>query len=159
MNIRLPSLALLLSALASGCGSPPTVEDRIAADPDRFQAYPLDTQEKIRQGQIEIGFTPEMVRFAAGEPDGVSTFARREEPKRTIWIYRGYAYHRQRVHYGDHGYGFHHFHSSLRHNSHHGCYSHHAFGYPVWVDVRVPHDRLRVDFEAGRVAAIARHDR
>jgi hypothetical protein len=83
MNIRL-FLTLLLVGLLAGCSS---VSSRIARDRDAFDRYPLDVQEKIAAGEVGVGFTPEQVRMALGDPDRVST---RTTPDGTseVWGYR-----------------------------------------------------------------------
>jgi hypothetical protein len=62
------TLSLLLAAAltALACAS---VEKRIAASQAAFDAYPPDVQAKIRGEQIAVGFTPEQVVMALGEPD------------------------------------------------------------------------------------------
>lgn len=57
---------LLAAALsAAGCN---TVEKRISAQQAQFDAWPADVREKIQAGRIDLGFTPEQVRVALGEP-------------------------------------------------------------------------------------------
>ena len=56
-------LALLL---ALGCAS---TDKRIAAQQEVFDAYPAEVQEKIRAGEIAVGFTEEQVLMALGKPD------------------------------------------------------------------------------------------
>ncbi len=67
MNLFRTSLAALLAAaLLAACAS---AGSRIRDNQAAFDSYPPPVQEKIRAGQIDIGFTPEMVRMALGEPD------------------------------------------------------------------------------------------
>lgn len=56
-----------LVALA-GCSTP---ETRIAHQPELFNHLTADQQQLIRQGRVGLGFTPEMVQLALGEPDRV----------------------------------------------------------------------------------------
>lgn len=65
-------LALLLCSLAvflfvAGCSST-SVEDRIDSGMRKFDSWPLEVQETIREGRIEEGFTEEQVRMAWGKP-------------------------------------------------------------------------------------------
>ena len=66
MRILPRFFALLLFALLAACSSP---DSRIAGDRSAFDKLPAEVQQKIRAGQVDIGFTPEMVRLALGEPD------------------------------------------------------------------------------------------
>jgi hypothetical protein len=82
---RLPLLlALSLSALLTACSTTP--EERIAKSPALFDTYPPQIRQKIRAGEVDIGFTPDMVRLALGEPSRV--FSRQTEKGATeLWIY------------------------------------------------------------------------
>ena len=42
---------------------------RIREHQDAFDRYPETVQQKLRNGVIEVGYTPEMVFIALGEPD------------------------------------------------------------------------------------------
>lgn len=64
MTYRTLLVPLLLLGLAA-CGSPAS---RIRSDQSSFDRYPAEVQEKIRAGQIAIGFTPEQVQMALGKP-------------------------------------------------------------------------------------------
>ena len=77
-------LTLLLVGLLAGCS---TVSSRIARDREAFDRYPLAVQEKIAAGEVDVGFTPEQVRMALGDPDRVAT---RTTPDGTseVWGYR-----------------------------------------------------------------------
>jgi hypothetical protein len=55
----------LLASLLAGCS---TIDSRIRASQGLFDSYPPETQAKIRAGEIAVGFTPEMVLMAWGEP-------------------------------------------------------------------------------------------
>lgn len=57
---------LALLALA-GCQSP-TPQDRIAANQALFASWPADVQAKVRAGIVAVGFTPDQVRMALGDP-------------------------------------------------------------------------------------------
>ena len=62
------SAALLCALLLAGCS---TVASRIDRNRAAFDRYPPEVQQKIRAGQIAIGFTQDMVRMALGDPDHV----------------------------------------------------------------------------------------
>jgi hypothetical protein len=88
MNSRILQIVLAAGALliAAGCQ---TVDDRIRQNPQVFAGLDFATQDKIRQGIIDLGFTPDMVYLALGEPD-----QRREsltpDGNRLTWIYNTY---------------------------------------------------------------------
>ena len=63
---RTLSLLIAVALVATACA---TVERRIAKNQAAFDAYPPEVQAKIRAEQIAVGFTPEQVRMALGEPD------------------------------------------------------------------------------------------
>ena len=75
--------ALLLIALLSACSTP---DSRIDSHRSAFEKYSPEVQEKIRAGRVDIGFTPEMVRIALGEPARQVT-RKTEAGDREIWIY------------------------------------------------------------------------
>ena len=58
-------LSIFLLLLAA-CSTP---QSRIEQNRAVFDTYPPDVREKINAGQVAVGFTPEMVRLALGEPD------------------------------------------------------------------------------------------
>ena len=63
-------LALAALIALAACATP---DSRIRGDQSRFDQYPASTQEKIRAGQIDVGFTPEQVQMALGKPDRAYT--------------------------------------------------------------------------------------
>lgn len=73
---------LLLAALA--CASPAS---RIADNQEAFDAYPPEIQEKIRAGEIAVGFTEEQVVMALGEPDRKSQITG-EDGVVDVWTWR-----------------------------------------------------------------------
>ena len=79
--IRVVSLAAGL--VLAGCSTP---DSRIAKNQSAFAAYPADVQAKIRAGQVEPGFTPEMVQLALGEPLRKTT-RQTEAGDAEVWIY------------------------------------------------------------------------
>lgn len=62
--LRPALLAVIL--LAVGCSTP---QHRIARNPELFASLTAADQSLIREGKVALGFTPEMVLLAIGEPD------------------------------------------------------------------------------------------
>lgn len=71
MNVRVSTrhlVPILLGAailLLAGCS---TINSRIRGKAVLFESLPVETQEKIRKGTVEVGYTPDMVFIAMGEP-------------------------------------------------------------------------------------------
>ncbi len=65
-------LVLFFSSLLflAGCNTP---EARIKREPALFASLTPADQQMIREGKVAIGFTPEMVKLAVGEPDRMYT--------------------------------------------------------------------------------------
>ena len=63
-TVLLPGL-LAVAVVTAGCSS---TASRISDQQAAFDHYPPDIQQKIRDGQVGVGFTPEQVRMAVGEP-------------------------------------------------------------------------------------------
>jgi len=88
MNRRLLTTFMLASSLGffAGCQS---VETRIKEKPEVFAQVDKATQDKVKQGIIDIGFTEDLVYLALGAPD-----QKRESVTATgrsvIWIYNTY---------------------------------------------------------------------
>src|SRR6478735_1912524 len=82
--------SFLLSCLAfavvllAGCTSTP--QDRISKNREIFESFPADVQRKISAGQVEIGFTPDMVAMALGKPDQKLTRAE-SGGESEVWVY------------------------------------------------------------------------
>jgi hypothetical protein len=76
--------ALLGGLLAVGCSS---VDSRIARHRDAFSTWPPEVQEKVAAGQVGLGFTPDQVRVALGEPDRVFTRTNADGTAE-VWSYR-----------------------------------------------------------------------
>jgi hypothetical protein len=131
---------ILLSAgaaliLLAACSTTPA--SRIASHREAFDTYPSEVQQRIRAGQVAVGFSPEMVRLALGEPD--RTYTRKTESgDAEIW-----GYHDDRSTFGF-GFGF-------------GTGSRHsAMGAGVGLSTGSydPEEKVRVEFRDGRVAAV-----
>ena len=56
----------LLAVLVAGCGTPAA---RIRRNPALFASFQPAVQGKVRQGEVAVGFTRDMVRMALGEPN------------------------------------------------------------------------------------------
>jgi hypothetical protein len=83
------SIGLLIIGLLVGwVGCTTTPERRIQQNPELFQGLSPAEQEAVRTGQVELGYTPEMVFLALGEPDRKIT-RKTPDDMREIWIYQG----------------------------------------------------------------------
>lgn len=86
MGQALGILILFCGILAAAGCKGPSLAQRIDSGMREFDSWPAETQEAIREGKIEIGFTPEQVRMAWGEPDFVDRSVRAEgEAERWVW--------------------------------------------------------------------------
>ncbi|MDR1010495.1 MAG: hypothetical protein LBM04_05125 [Opitutaceae bacterium] len=146
MKTKVTALVLMVAALVvAGCSSPAI---RIKHNPELFASIPAPEQELIKQGRIGIGFTPDMVKLALGEPDVV---ARRIDRTGTseIWRYRSYDSYGAGFH-GYYGWG-----GPYRYRSWGGWYG----GWPGyygwgWSAPAPLTDHLRVTLKDGRVIEI-----
>ena len=78
-----PFFALVSFLLLAACSTP---ESRIAGSQAAFAQFPAEVQQKIRAGQVDVGFTPEMVLLALGEP--ARRFTRKTESGEVeVWGY------------------------------------------------------------------------
>ncbi|MCX6992328.1 MAG: hypothetical protein NT011_04210 [Kiritimatiellaeota bacterium] len=77
------NLAVVSLIVLAGCATP---ESRIKDNPGLFASFPPEVQQNVRQGQIDIGYTPEMVEMALGKPDKIET-EKAAEGARDIWSY------------------------------------------------------------------------
>ena len=80
---RSACFAGLLALLLAGCATP---EKRIQQNQEIFDSFPVAAQARIRSGQIDLGFTPDMVRIALGEPQR-KTLRRAADGEVEIWSY------------------------------------------------------------------------
>lgn len=79
-------LAAVMIGVAGGCAHTP--ERRIQQNAELFETFPPDVQESVRAGEVEIGYTPEMVFLALGPPDR-KVSRRTADEVREIWFYQG----------------------------------------------------------------------
>lgn len=141
-RIHLPAAlaAALLALAAAGCS---TIESRIEENRSYFDSLPAADQAQIRIGKIDLGFTPESVRMALGEP-------RRKTVRRTpsgdseVWTYTdiSQSYDRQ--------------HADIDGLSYSGPGGGRITGGSAWITIRQDRETLaaRVEFQGGRVVAI-----
>jgi hypothetical protein len=61
-------------------------ERRIAQNHELFNAFNPDIQEKVRLGQIDLGFSQDMVRLAWGSPDRIY-IRTTSDGVATVWTY------------------------------------------------------------------------
>jgi len=82
-----PSFALCVITsvlLFAGCSSTP--QDRISENKALYESFPADVQRKVSAGQVDIGFTPDMVRLAMGKPHKI--FNRADaHGESEVWVY------------------------------------------------------------------------
>jgi len=129
-------------ALLAGCSTPQT---RIERNPQIFSTLSPSDQDLIKQGKIAVGFTPDMVKLALGDPDRI--LVRTDATgSNEVWsyttyetddgalLYRGY-YHRF-YRWGDP-----------------------YFPYYTAFPARREHEVFRVIFNGGRVASIEQEKR
>ncbi len=56
----------------SGCLTPEARrEQRISRNPDLFYSFPEAIQEKVRRGEVDIGFNEQMTRMSLGQPEKI----------------------------------------------------------------------------------------
>jgi len=78
------SLLLLGAGLVAGCSS--STASRIKKNQELFDSLPPAAQASIRAGKVEVGFTPDMVRLALGEPDRLYVRTT-ERGSAEVWAY------------------------------------------------------------------------
>jgi hypothetical protein len=123
-----------------GCASP---EQRIKKNPELFQSFPPEVQEQVRQGQVAIGFTPEMVTMSLGVPNRMYSRVTSGGTS-DVWSYTGKksTSDRQRVS------------ADIRYRDADGRSR--SSSEWVWVDVprETEYEKTRVEFIDGKVSAI-----
>jgi hypothetical protein len=86
MKNLLTLLTCIVALVLAGCS---TVQSRIEEKSAVFNALPAETQSRIQQGLVDVGYTQEMVYIAMGKADKVverSTGSGEE----TVWVYNSY---------------------------------------------------------------------
>jgi len=137
------SLLVATLAFVAGCQ---TVQDRINEKPEVFAKLDTPTQDKIKQGIIELGYTEDMVYLALGAPD-----QKRESSsangRTTTWIYNTY-YDRYN------GTGFAGYHRSIYFDPYLRAYR--VYYRPVFADsyVQEKEERIRAVFKDGKVITL-----
>ena len=145
MKHRLARTFLLAASrgFLAGCQ---TVDDRIKEKPEVFAKLDAVTQDKIKQGIIELGYTEDMVYLALGKPDQMRESVS-AEGKATTWIYNTY-YERYD------GTRFAGYHRSVYYDPYIKAY---RFYYrPVYADTyaQEKEERIRVSFKDGKATVI-----
>ena len=141
-RIHLPvALATVLLALAAaGCS---TIASRIEQNRAYFDSLPAADQAQIRIGKIDLGFTPESVRMALGEPRR-KTIRRTASGDAEVWTYTDItqSYDRQ--------------HADIDGLSYTGPGGGRITGGSAWISIRQDRETLSaiVEFRHGRVSAI-----
>ena len=127
---------LLALAVLAACS---TTDTRIRDRQSAFDSYPPAIQQKIRAGQVDVGFTPDMALMALGEPD--RRYQRTDEHGASeIWAYRDSS---PAFSFGLGGGSF-------------GGGSAYGGGVGVSTGGEAPDDRLRLVFVNGTVVSIER---
>ncbi len=127
--------------LLAACATP---EARIKRNQEAFDALAPREQALIREGKVAVGFTPDMVRLAVGDPDQRWTRTD-EDGVSEIWSYTTYD-------------------SALGAPLYRGYYHRHSGGYPFYYDNlhmrdARPREYFKVRFVGGKVTEIEQERR
>ena len=76
-------LIALFAGLLTACATPLS---RIERNPQAFAQLPADQQERVKLGEVGVGFDETATRLAVGEPDRISQRETAEGRVR-VWIY------------------------------------------------------------------------
>lgn len=88
MSFRMISLAALgLVVGLAACTTTRTPAQRIERDPELFRSWSEEVQQRVRAGEVAVGFTEPQVRMALGDPDDISTRTT-AEGQTEVWTYR-----------------------------------------------------------------------
>ncbi|MCC5842020.1 MAG: hypothetical protein JJT96_18030 [Opitutales bacterium] len=140
------------AAFVAGCASNP--ESRAAAAPYALAGIVETERQRVLDGQIAIGDTPEVVEIAWGRPDRKTRVVRGEGESQK-WVYLGYE--------GEiiDTFPRYHFPPRYHNHPHPGRYvlTRHPFVYPEIYIVRRPYARQTVEFREGRVAGFETDER
>lgn len=133
----------LVLVLLVGCS---TINSRIQENAAYFDSLPIEAQERVRKGIVEIGDTAEMVYMAMGAP-AEKRSSRSASRDRETWIYQ--------VHYQDWvGRAFLGYRRVVVYDE--KTKRSYVYREPVFEDVyrERTEDRIRIEFERGVVSAI-----
>lgn len=131
-----------LALFGLGCTSP---AHRIKKNPEMFNSFPPAVQEKVQKGEVDVGFSADMVFIALGLPDRKYQRTTAEGTKE-VWAYVDYRYkYEQQLVRGN-----------FRYRDANGRMR--TTTDSVWVDVqtKTEFERIRVEFQGDKVAAIDR---
>lgn len=73
----------------TGCMTTP--QSRIDRNPALFASFPAEAQAKIRKGEVDIGYTKDMVLMALGAPRNVRA-RKTEAGESEVWVYTEVGY-------------------------------------------------------------------
>ncbi len=132
MKKYLTLLSCLAALVLAGCS---TVQSRIEEKAHVFNTLPPETQARIRQGLIDVGYTPDMVYIAMGKADRVRERASAEGTE-SVWIYNTYYQEYQ--------------------GSHFAGYRRHVYFDPRIKAYRVYYEPVRADVYRDRTEEVAR---
>lgn len=79
-------VSILVSLLAAGCATS-GIENRAQEKATVFNQLSPDVQRRIRDGQVGMGFTEDMVYIAIGKPSKTETRSSDSGPV-VVWIYK-----------------------------------------------------------------------
>jgi len=79
-------IACLAALVLAGCS---TVQSRIEEKSAVFNALPSETQSRIQQGLVDVGYSQDMVYIAMGRADRVTERAT-ANGNETVWVYNSY---------------------------------------------------------------------
>ena len=80
-------LGLAILFLFAGCTSTQEIRDqRITENQQLFNTFSPEVQAKVESGQVDIGFSQEMVQMAWGRPDHIHT-RKTKDGVSTVWTY------------------------------------------------------------------------
>ncbi len=144
---KLFQLPILLCAIAL-LGACSTINSRINEKSAVFNSLDPNTQAKITHGDIDIGFTPDMVYMALGRPDSTRQAVSTDGQTET-WIYRSYYDDYDPAFMGYHG--FHRWYAYNPYGRFYRVYWEPMF-YPPYEEIA--QDDIRVTFRNGRVIMI-----
>lgn len=85
----LPALltSLLAAALLAGCATSTTPMNRIDANRDEYEKWPIEVKQAVLDGRVEKGMTPKQVEVAVGEPVSKEIRATRNGTQE-VWTYK-----------------------------------------------------------------------